>query len=235
MRTISMNSVPFGREECFFRALIIKRRASGTGAANRCAKKLQGLRDARTMRERLHDLRRLGGRTAHTVRKPVAHARWDRVGFVGKARAIRVGNRGTPRGKRVGTALDSHQIREEFPLDPRQQNVRWRRYNGRAARANETTNRRSLWRGSPCQKSAPFTASESQSIARRTLRTTRRTSMLPTEASRRYTRRKESCLRASFLLDKRSSLLHGLLCTSPSLTTIGTLQARTEPVFALTR
>ena len=127
-----MNSVPFGREECFFRALIIKRRASGTGAANRCAKKLQGLRDARTMRERLHDLRRLGGRTAHTVRKPVAHARWDRVGFVGKARAIRVGNRGTPRGKRAGTALDSHQIREEFPLDPRQQNVRWRRYNGRA-------------------------------------------------------------------------------------------------------
>ena len=72
-------------------------------------------------------------------------------------------------------------------------------------------------------------------IGRRTLRTTRRTSMLPTEASRRYTQRRESCLRASFLLDKRSSLLHGLLCTSPSLTTIGTLQARTEPVFALTR
>lgn len=85
------------------------------------------------------------------------------------------------------------------------------------------------------RKFAPFTASGSLSIGRRTLRTTRRTSMLPTEASRRYTQRRESCLRASFLLDKRSSLLHGLLCTSPSLTTIGTLQARTEPVFALTR
>lgn len=120
-----MNSVPFGREECFFRALIIKRRASGTGAANRCAKKLQGLRDARTMRERLHDLRRLGGRTAHTVRKPVAHARWDRVGFVGKARAIRVGNRGTPtwktRWNRVGFAPDPRGI----PARPTPQNVRW--------------------------------------------------------------------------------------------------------------
>lgn len=200
-----MNSVPFGREECFFRALIIKRRASGTGAANRCVKKLQGLRDARTMRERLHDLRRLGGRTAHTVRKPVAHARWDRVGFVGKARAIRVGNRGTPRGKRVGTALDSHQIREEFPLDPRQQNVRWRRYNGRAGPRKRNNEPEEPLERIAMPEICTFTASESQSIARRTLRTTRRTSMLPTEASRRYTRRKESCLRASFLPARRNS------------------------------
>ena len=174
-----MNSVPFGREECFFRALIIKRRASGTGRCEpMCEKTTRAARCAHDARAfaRFAEARRAYG--AH-VRKPVAHARWDRVGFVGKARAIRVGNRGTPRGKRVGTALDSHQIREEFPLDPRQQNVRWRRYNGRAARGEpKQRTGRSLWRGSPCQKSAPFTASESQSIARRTLRTTRRTSML---------------------------------------------------------
>ncbi|MFR3090484.1 MAG: DUF4160 domain-containing protein [Eggerthella lenta] len=85
----------------------------------------------RTRTRALHDLRRLGGR-ARTRCKPVARTLGMPGGFVGKARAIRVGNRGTPRGKRAGTALDSHQIREEFPLDPRQQNVRWRRYNGRA-------------------------------------------------------------------------------------------------------
>ena len=66
------------------------------------------------MRERLHDLRRLGGRTAHTVRKPVAHARWDRVGFVGKARAIRVRNSGKKRRIRTGNAWAFSKIEKDL-------------------------------------------------------------------------------------------------------------------------
>ena len=182
-----------------------KEKGERHGRCEPMCEKTTRLRDARTMRERLHDLRRLGGRTAHTVRKPVAHARWDRVGFVGKARAIRVGNRGTPRGKRAGTALDSHQIREEFPLDPRQQNVRWRRYNGRAGprkRNNEPEE--------PLERIAMPEICTFYGI-RITINWEKNAPHhkphfhAPTEASRRYTRRKESCLQASFLPARRDS------------------------------
>ncbi len=206
MRTISMNSVPFGREECFFRALIIKRRASGTGAANRCAKK--PTRAARCAHDARAFARFAEARRAYGAHGPQARrARTlDRVGFVGKARAIRVGNRGTPRGKtrwnRVG-----------FAPDPR----------GIPARPTPTKRKMASlqWKSGPAQTKQRTGGAFGEDRHARNLHLLRHQNhnqlreersapqgALPCflrRPSRRYTRRKESCLRASFLPARRNS------------------------------